>query len=260
MADALAGAEKLSSVLFDLLAEGFDRGAPEGRAALRKRLVAAATAIEDRDMASEIRSLLLERFFASRPARPGGGGARGGAGLPGLGRGAPGSPLRPPARVPARTGVDPGRVAEARARVLVAILIAHPVLIPSVEESLSSLDLPPPCGAVNAAFQAYLAAGKPLDTDTLLAHLEQSGLAEAAREILDEVPDVLAPGAQLPDVADGWWELFGLMPSSLDSLRQQKEELLQLYRQKPDDPAIVDRVIKLNYALLRAERGERDDA
>ena len=62
----LDGARPLAECLYDLLREGMGDATPEQRAALRTRLEEAAKRIPDKALAGEYRSVLLDRFFASR--------------------------------------------------------------------------------------------------------------------------------------------------------------------------------------------------
>jgi DNA primase len=100
---ALDAAQPLSDALFSLIIGGKVPESPEGRAALRNRLVAAAQTIPDKALAAEFRRSLLDRFF-SPPSAPG----------------LRGRPARHPRPEPDREAAQ-GK----RARILLAICI-HP--------------------------------------------------------------------------------------------------------------------------------------
>ncbi|OYY03092.1 MAG: hypothetical protein B7Y73_07595 [Acidocella sp. 35-58-6] len=99
-----------------------------------------------------------------------------------------------------------------------------------------------------------------LDLQGHLTHLTGDALHIAAARILamSPLPAGAAPGATLAEAADLWWEMFGLMRSSRLKLRDQRDEQRQRYMAAPDDPETVQKFIKLNAALSRAERAERE--
>jgi DNA primase len=192
----LRQARPLSDVLFDLLREGTDAATPEHRAALRARLEQAAGRITDRNLAYEYRRALMDRFFASRPARPG---------------------ARPARAAPALTRPAPGgeSAAAERARILVAILLRHPGLLADVEEAFGAVALPAPLSPLREGILHAFAGNHPLDSATLMNHLTQTGLAGIAAQALSAVPYPLpacaAADAQPAEAFAGWWEIFGLM-------------------------------------------------
>jgi DNA primase len=254
----LAGALPISEVLFDMLAENANLASPEGRAQFRGRLVETAGKIADKSLAGEYRSLLLDRFFANRPRAGGKKFA---------------SPLKPTMlRVP-RPIIDPAAADAERGRILTAILLNHPQLLPDMEEAFSLIDLPEECARLREAFSAYLTihthqqsepklqkSNETLDLQSLLTHLQKTALGAVAARIsqASSLPAGAAPGAPLAEAADLWWEMFGLMRASRLKLRDQRDEQRQRYLAAPDDPDTVQRFIRLNTALARAERAERD--
>ncbi len=247
----LAAAKPLSAVLYDMLADGVPRHTPEARAAFRQRLLQAAERIADRGLAAEYRSALLARFYAERrgpgTTRSGPPGAPGGA-----------SGLGPK---PARPLIEPAAADAERARGLTAILITHPQLFGDVEEAFALLDLPPPCARLRAALYDFHDGHDPLDSERLLTHFQQSGLADDVSRVLaaTPLPSCAAPGASLAEAADRWWELFNLMRASRNRLREQRDEQHRRYLEHPQDAEIVRRLTRLNAALLRAETGERGE-
>jgi hypothetical protein len=75
---------------------------------------------------------------------------------------------------------------------------------------------------------------------------------------MSPLPACAASAASLAEAADGWWEMFGLMTASRNRLREQRDEQQRHYLENPGDPLTVEKLIKLNAALSRAERAERD--
>ena len=246
-ATLLAAAKPVSAVLYDMLAEGAPRQTPEARAAFRERLLQAAGQIADRGLAAEYRSALLARFYAER--RVSGAGQRGRPGGAGIGP------------KPARPIIEPAAADAERARGLTAILITHPQLFAEIEEAFALLDLPPPCARLRAAFSDFHDGHDPLDSERLLAHFHQSGLADDVSRVLaaTPLPSCADPGASLAEAADRWWELFNLMRASRNRLREQRDEQHRRYLENPRDAEIMRRLTRLNAALLRAETGERGE-
>jgi DNA primase len=248
----LAAAEPLSAVLFDMLAEGAARETPEGRAALRKKLMEVTDRIADKPLAGEYRAMLLDRFFAERPRT----GFNNGFNKPNRPHT---PPLKRPTRQP-RIAIDPAGADIQRGRILTAILINHPTLLPDVEEAYALIDLPSEYDQLRQAFAKFHDSSKTLDSANLLTHLHESGLTAVAAQILamSPLPACAAPAASLAEAADGWWEMFGLMRASRNRLREQRDEQQRHYLENPGDPLAVEKLIKLNAALSRAERAERD--
>jgi DNA primase len=255
----LDSAQPISAVLFDMLAEGATLTSPEGRAQFRNRLAETAGKITDKSLAGEYRSLLLDRFFASR-AHPGAKKTFG--------------PLKPPPLRGPRPNIDPAAADAERSRILTIILLNHPALLPDMEEAYSLIDLPPDCARLREAFSTYLAAkdgaklhksNESLDLQSLLTHLQTNALGAVAERVLRDsslagaqLPAGAAPDAPLAEAAELWWEMFGLMRSSRLKLRDQRDEQRQRYMAAPDDPETVRKFIRLNTALARAERAEPD--
>jgi DNA primase len=215
--EQLDRAEPISTALFGLMNEGVDN-TPEARAGLRTRLEAAAARVADKALASEIRRVLLDQFFASRPQTPR---------SPGKQPFAPqrrdrfGAPIKPP---PAFTRPVPaaGTATSERARALVAILLRHPALIHDIEEAFGSLDLQGDLATLRAAMLQWSSATPELDSGALMTHLHEVGLAAQAASALSAAPVPLpmcASEAAMPaEAASGWWHFFGLMdPGRLEN-------------------------------------------
>jgi DNA primase len=229
----LDAARPLSSALYDLLASGRPAATPEQRASLRARLEAAARAIPDKGLASEYRRALLDRFFAGRGGRP-----------------AQASKLvRPP--------IQEDGVRRERARNIIAILLAHPLLLPEVEESFASLDLPEdePV-ALRAAMLGWLAEAPMLDSADLARHLAQCGLQHAVTWALRPagLSAAARAEAQPGEALDGWWHFFGLLRGEAELMVDRAEAQRDLI--ESNDPAAQQRLIRLSEALAALRGGE----
>jgi DNA primase len=159
-----------------------------------------------------------------------------------------------------RPKIDPAAADIERGRILTAILINHPRLLPDVEEAFALIELPPAYAQLRDAFAKYHDCNETLDSTSLLTHLHESGLTALTANILamSPLPACAAASATLAEAADGWWEMFGLMRASRNRLREQRDEQQRCYLENPGDPIAVEKLIKLNAALSRAERAEPD--
>ena len=235
-AAVLDAARPMAEALYGLIAEGRPAATPEQRAALRHRLAAAAAAIRDRALASEYRRALLDRFFAS--ARPGPGG-------------------RPAPRRPARPAIEEGAIRAERARMLIAILLRHPWLLPQVEEALGLLDLPPGAPAqLRAAILAWHGGAERVDSEGLIAHLADCGLEDAVAWALAPagLPLAARPEALPGEVEEGFWHFFHRLRGEAELIEDQQEARRILA--ETNDPAAQRRLILLTEALEAVRRGE----
>jgi DNA primase len=239
----LDNAERLSAVLFDMLAEGVIRDTPEARAGFHKRLVETAARIPDRSLASEYRAMLLQRFFAERQN----GRARQNGKMP---------PQKPFSR--GNVSIDADDANTRRARIMTASLLANPAIFPDVEEAFARLTLPPSCEALRDALHSFAEQSKTLDTESLLTHLTALGLADEARLIEAVAAEDYRPDPELSpaEAAKNWWSWYILMDFSIDMLRQQRDEQQQYVIAHPDETAAWDRLVKYNQLLEQAMRGE----
>ncbi len=236
----LESARPISAALYDMLAEGGARTTPEARAAFRQRLIEVAGRIPDKNLAGEYRAMLLDRFFAERRA------------------GKPGAPKKPAAFVRDMAPPDAAGAQEKRARLMLAVLLAYPALIPDVEEAFARVRLPPACERLREALGSYAAQAKSLDTESLFTHLNQLGLAgEAGLIAADAAGDFrLAPDASLSQVAEIWWSWYILMDFSIEMLRAQRDEQERFWKANQDDAGAWSRLIKYNELLRQAMAGE----
>jgi DNA primase len=235
MRTVLEAARPLAAALYDLMREAGGETTPEQRAAFRARLEAAAKRIPDRALAGEYRRVLLDRFYGARP---------------GPGRRRP-APRRIPPRATPVTGVD----AAERSRILTAILLRHPSLLPDVEPAYAALDLPEPFGRLREALCSWANAADVLDSSALTDHLTNSGLQAEAEQVLAAEPFPL-PACALPtampaEAEGGWYHYYGLMRRNL--LDHDVEDALLRYRS--DQNEHNHRVLK-NLSIVR-ERSNR---
>ncbi|WP_159348041.1 DNA primase [Roseomonas harenae] len=259
----LGAAKPLSVALYDLMADGRPLGTPEGRAAFRNDLAAAAGRIPDKSLAAEYRSALLNRFFeTTRPPRPqrqagGGFGPRNGN-RPGF---------KPPPRLPPRAPPEAGNTRLEQARCLLAIMLAHPWLLNEVEEAFALLELPhghP--SALQAALLAWhadqvlteVSEGETalLDSAELMTHLHSTGLDEARDWVMRAtgLPREASSDAQPGETLDGWWHFFGFLRGEgalVEDLVAAGRDLVAA-----NDAGAQARVIRLSQALSALRRGE----
>ena len=238
-AGVLAGKRPLAVALFDLLREGFAADTPEARAALRARLDEAAARIGDKGLASEYRSALRDRFYASTRRQSG------------SARNAP-----PRYAPPVRT--TPGtEVVSERHRALIAILLNHPNLIHDVAEALSSLPLSHGHARLRDALLHWHDSADVLDSAGLMNHLGHSGHAEEAHLLLSNrpmpLPACAGPAAMPAEAEAGWWHFFGLL--NRPRLEEEVEAARVAFQRDPGQAA-QDRLI----ALCAARDALADDA
>jgi len=202
----LEGARPISACLYELLAEGSLLTTPEARAAFRDRLVEAAGTIAHKGLASEIRRSLLDRFFTEGrgPARA--------PGQPAL-RGRPGAPK--PVRLPARPVPNRAAGIAECARILTAIPLCHPAVLPDLEEAWGRIALEPDMARLRDATLAWCDTAPKLDSGALITHLHQLGLADVVARVLSSTPRPLPactyPDAQPGEVKAAWHHLFQVM-------------------------------------------------
>ncbi len=189
----LEAAQPLAEALFDLLRQGVDANSPEQRAAFGARLEAAAGRIPDRSLAWEyrqtLRTLRNQLFHGRRSAAP-------------------------PRAAPRPSPTD-GNADVERARVLIAILLRHPILLHDVEHACSELALPAPFERLRDEVIRWADHADVLDSPALIDHLTSVGLATEAAQTLSSsplpLPACAAPTAMPAEAEAGWWHHFGLI-------------------------------------------------
>jgi DNA primase len=238
MEAVLEAARPLAEALFSLIAGAKLPEGPEARAAIRHRLTQAAQSIPDRALAAEFRRALLDRFFALSRRPPG-----------------PAPALRHPRPVP-----DAGAVRAERARIVMAICLRQPELLPEIEEPLALLDFPEgPAKQVRDAVLAWIPRAERLDSAELIAHLAQGPAAEACALVLRPagLPPEARPGAQPREALDAFWQMFGFLRGEADRVEDARAAAAALA--ETNDAAAQARLIRLTSALDALRRGEVED-
>ncbi|MFS8370302.1 DNA primase [Acetobacter indonesiensis] len=246
--EMFATASPLADVLFDLLAGGVSNPGPEERAALRHKLVEAAALIPDKALASEYRSTLLDRFFETFRRKKGKGNGSGGS-----------FPSRSSVVEAAPIQLD---AVQERQRILLALLLHYPEMVPEVEEALCRLNLSDAFSDVRGILLDLSAEGALPETgDALL-----SALAGQDEEML--VQRVLTGGA-LPlsfeekdsslavAVRTQWWHFYGLL--NFSQFQQEVEHEVARFWQNGGDSAEWKRLQPRLEALARLKRGEMEE-
>jgi DNA primase len=250
----LDGARPLAACLYDLLHEGISDTTPEQRAAFRTKLEEAAKRIPDRALAGEYRSVLLDRFFASRRREVRGSGS---TSRPGQDRAAfnratpPRTGPRPPANATA--------IVAERVRILTAILLRHPGLFHDVEHAFGGLELDLGLAHLRDAITEWAIHAEVLDSQALMDHLTQLGLHMEVERILAGTPIPLpacALSSAMPaEAEEGWWHIFGFL--NVDRLREE----VDLARQEMANGLTGEtqrRLERLKDALNKVCAGEPD--
>jgi len=244
-------AQPLSAALYDMLAATQKRSTPEGRAAFLHRLDELAGLIKDKTLGAEYKQHLRGRYYDERR----------------LGRPQAQAPFRPgqkgrdfikPVALPPRQSPDAASAELCRARLMLATLLAHPMLIHDVEEAFAHVPLQPEDERLRHALHDFAAHAKHLDSANLFTHLESLGLAEQARALQSQAASEyrLAPDASPAEAAQSWWSWYSLMDFSIDMLRAQRDEAQALWLAHPDDQAACARLMKYNELLAAARAGE----
>jgi DNA primase len=254
MADELAR-DDLGTAIYGLVKEEVGPISPEGWAQLRNRLDEMARAIPDRALADTYRSALRDRWYQDRRGASGTGfkASRGPAGSGQSWRGAP----PPPVPIGPRPRASEETTDAERARVLLAILLTHPDLLPDLEEPLGMLDLPEPLAQLRDALRTWLDDHPVLDSEALNAHLRRLGYDTIVSAVLDArpLPACAMPGAAPADAASHWWQIYGFMrgPHIEADLRQAERDFVA----EPTE-ANQRKLIALTLSWDRVRRGEMD--
>jgi DNA primase len=247
MADELAR-DELGAAVYGLIKDEIGAASPEGWARLRNRLDETARSIPDRALADTYRTTLRDKWYADK-------GAQSRTSRPKQDRKTWGAP--PPTRIGARPRVTDEATEAERGRVLLAILLAHPILLPDLDEPLEMLDLPEPLAQLRAAMGAWLASHPILDTAALNAHLRRLRFDEIVSAVLDArpLPACAMPDAAPADAAYHWWQIYGFMrgPHIEADLRVAERDFVA-------DPTEANqrRLIALTQSWNRVRRGETD--
>ena len=252
MADELAR-DDFGSAVYGLIKDEVGPISPEGWAQLRNRLDETARAIPDRALADTYRKALRDRWYQDHNRASGAAKSRGpqGAAKPWRGAQPPPVPIGPRPRIGEET-----QDAE-RARVLLAILLTHPDLLPDLEEAFETLDLPEPLTQLRDALRTWLDTHPVLDSDALSAHLRRLGYDAVVSAVLDArpLPACAMPGAAPADAASHWWQIYGFMRSP-----HIEADLRLAKRDFEADPTEANqrKLLALIAARDRLRRGEMD--
>ena len=254
MADELAR-DDFGTAIYGLIKDEVGPISPEGWAQLRNRLDETARAIPDRALGETYRSALRDRWYQDRRS------AAGAAFKASRGPAAFGTPWRgaqpPPVQIGPRPRVSEETQDAERGRVLLAILLTHPDLLPDLEEAFETLDLPEPLTQLRDALRAWLDTHPVLDSGAVNAHLRLLGYDTMVSAVLDArpLPACAMPGAAPADAASHWWQIYGFMrsPHIEADLKLAKLE----FEAEPTD-ANQRKLLALVAARDRLRRGEMD--
>ncbi|WP_438382995.1 DNA primase [Asaia sp. BMEF1] len=246
MARVLDGASSLADELFQLMMAGVQQDVPEQRAALKKRLEASAALIADKDLASEYRRALMERFFAS--SRRGG---RNGATKP------------RDAKAKLRGGaIDTGALE--RLRLLTVLVLRSPSLLPEIEDQYGRLEFPSPLDEIRDTILdwfAELTSEEGLTSESCLEALEVGGLGDEARSLLH---NGLVPASQADrnslfslEPIQQWWHFFGLV--NFPAFVREVEQDMQAALANPSLEGLPEALLVRLRTLDRLRRGEESD-
>jgi DNA primase len=242
----LEAAVPLADALYTMLRDAGGDATPELRAAFRLRLEEAAKRIPDKSLASEYRSVLLDRFFAARRRSPRDRVRENGGAQTAL-RNVP----RP------HPGMD--ATATERARILTAILIRHPSLLHDVDHAYVDLHLSDGLARVRNALREWASHTDHLDSGELMDHLSSAGLSAEVEQVMAPVPVPLpecsAATAMPAEAATGWWHIFGFL--NVERLREELA-LAEAEAARNLTGDTVRRQVALKEALLKVLRGEPD--
>jgi DNA primase len=252
-----------SEALYEMVRVEVGDGTPETRAALRTRLIESAARIEDKSLAAEYRSALLDKFFASRkrPAftrgqgwdKRGGGDKRGGwdkrGSTGGIGHGLQVT----------RPALHQDNTTAERARILTAIILRHPLLLNDVGPAFSSLVMGPELARLRESIEDWAATAETLDSAGLMDHLTKSGFEEGVQHVLAAVPMPLptcaAPDAMPAEAESGWWHIFGFLN---EELLREEVALAEADAARNLTPETWRRQKALVEALAKIRSGEPD--
>jgi DNA primase len=150
-----------------------------------------------------------------------------------------------------------------RCRTLMAILLRHPGLLHDVEEALGTITVPAPLARLREEILRWARRSQTLDSDGLLTHLTQTGLAEETARALSAVPYPLPactrPDAQAGEAEEGWWHFFGLL--NPDRLEEDVASATRAFTRQPDEAAQrrLTGLCTARDALRRGDQGQDAD-
>ncbi|HVY13955.1 MAG TPA: DNA primase [Rhodopila sp.] len=238
--------------LYGMLRQEVGDASAEQRAALRNRLTEVASRIADKALASEYRSALLDRFFASRPRN---GGTKSGARANGV------RPMNSVVRTAPRQVPQPNGAIAERMRILTAILLRHPALFHDVAHAFDTLGLDDRLAGLRNAIESYANTAETLDSAGLMDHLTQSGFERDVQLVLAgapmPLPACVASDAMPAEAEREWWHIFGFL--NVDRLREEVE-LAKVEAGRNLTQETQQRLQALREALLNVQSGDPDGA
>jgi len=205
-----ARARPLSTVLFDGLRDG-TAPTPEARAALRARLLDVAQRVGDPSLAREYRAAFLGRLWEEGR------------------RGSGGKPAGKKAVAPARVTPTPAGGDDARARLLLTLLLDHPQILHAEEETIGDLIMPSLLRPLHAAMLDWLSGAPDLEPAHLRDHLARLGHGEnidiVRNSIADHMPRGAGAEATRVEALTAFWHFVGLsradrLESEISSARE----------------------------------------
>jgi DNA primase len=253
MADELAR-DDLGTAIYGLIKDEVGPISPEGWALLRNRLDETARTIPDRALADTYRTALRDRWYQDRRSASGAAfkATRGPSGF-----GKPWSRQPPPVPIGPRPRASEETTDAERGRVLLAILLTHPDLLPDLEEPFEMLDLPEGLTQLRDALRTWLDTNPVLDSAALNAHLRRLGYDSMVSAVLDArpLPACAMPDAAPADAASHWWQIYGFMrgPHIEADLRLAERDFVA----EPTE-ANQRKLIALTLSWDRVRRGEMD--
>ncbi len=223
----LEAAQPFSAVLFEAKRGMAGDRTPEQRARLRALLDASLASLRDPALRREYRRDFEGRLFAAGRARP-----------------RPRQGLAPPRTPPAAEAA-----ARHRGEILLALILAHPVLLDAVGEALAGLALPERLAGLRDATFAWAERAERLDSASLNDHLANLGMTSETVRLRAVLPaQATAERAQA-----FWWHFYGL--SNADVLERQVAAARTACVAAPSQAAF-DRLAALSAELGRVRRGE----
>jgi DNA primase len=234
----LDAARSPSEALYDMMRDEHGGATPEQRAALRSRLIEVSGRIGDKSLASEYRSALLDKFFASRPK----------SGKP-----------KPQAVRFARPALHKDQSFDERARILTAIIVRHPKLLHDVGHAYDLLPMDNALARLRHAIGEWAESAAALDSAGLMHHLTESGFQHDVSAVLADAPLRLpacaSPDAMPAEAEEGWWHIFGFL--NVGHL-QEEVELARADAARDLTPDTQRRLVALTEALNKVRSGEPD--
>ncbi|MFC5311433.1 DNA primase [Azospirillum rugosum] len=275
MQEVLGEAIPLSEAVWRMETEGKPTGTPESKAAVKAALEARVSTIADRDVQvfyrTEMRRRVDEAFAPPPRPRP-----DRAPWVPGQRPGqpprrhVPGMPGQRTAPPPGHRRRNPGNLAAARERVLLAVIINHPELFDELGESLGMLPFADP--ALDELRRAVIEAlagqtgndsagnDSGLDAASLCRHLSSAGFDTIVGALLSESTYVHAgfarPEASALDAKKGWWPTWRHLHHRqvMVDLTEAKAALA-----RDNSEANFARVVALQQEVIRSGMGMTDD-